>query len=83
MKKILIATAAFVVALLAFGMPHAASMLGVSSYAATKVVDAILMGLSVWSILALVAVSGGALAVVMASIKTLVVRVGKKAAIAW
>lgn len=65
------------------GLPQAASMLGVSSYAATKVVDAIMAGLSVWSIIALVATSAGSMAVVMATVKVLIKKVGRKAAIAW
>ncbi|MCW6675841.1 uberolysin/carnocyclin family circular bacteriocin [Aerococcaceae bacterium NML160702] len=64
-------------------MPNAASMLGVSTYAATKVVDAIMLGMSIWAIIGLVAVSGGAVAAVWWGVKELVKRVGRRAAIAW
>lgn len=65
------------------GFPKAASMLGVSSYAATKAVDAIMMGLSIWSVLGIVAVSGGTMAVVWYGVRSLIKRAGRRAAIAW
>lgn len=65
------------------GMPNAASMLGVSTYAATKVVDAIMAGLSIWTILALLVASGGSAAVAWTLVKSAIKRFGRKRAIAW
>lgn len=63
--------------------PHAASMLGVSTYAATKVVDAIMAGMSIWALLGIVAVSGGTMAVVWFGVKEMIKKVGRKVAISW
>lgn len=60
------------------GAPYAASMLGVSTYAATKVVDAIMAGMSIWAVAGIVAVSGGAMGVVWYGVKSLIKRVGRR-----
>ncbi|MBS4750910.1 circular bacteriocin, circularin A/uberolysin family [Granulicatella sp. zg-ZJ] len=83
MKKTLFSVIMLILGIFFVVTPDAASMLGVNTYAAMKIVDAIMAGMSIWSIIGLVAVSGGALAVVWFGVKELIQRVGKKAAIAW
>lgn len=83
MKKMkLLALASLTLGVFA-GTPLAAGMLGVSTYAATNIVNAIMAGMSIWSIIGLFAVSGGAMAVVFAGVKRLISTIGKKAAVAW
>ncbi|MFV0380838.1 MAG: hypothetical protein ACK5KR_01180 [Breznakia sp.] len=40
------------------GLPNAASMLGVSTYATTRIVDSIMVGMSIWSVLGLLSSKG-------------------------
>jgi|GEM_PF-2798972 len=83
MKKMIVAGLLLSLPVVFGGFPNAAAMLGVSATAAGKVIDAIMIGMSIWAILGLVLVSGGALAAVIASARALIVRIGKKATIAW
>lgn len=63
--------------------PELAGMLGVSTYAAKSIVDAILKGASLWTIISLILCSGGSMAVAFALIKSFIKRFGSKAAISW
>lgn len=83
MKKTLFLASILLVSLIYVGVPNAASMLGVNTYAATKVVDAIMAGMSLWSIIGLIAVSGGTLAFAWYGIKTAIYKFGRRTAIAW
>lgn len=83
MKKVLFSIVMLTLGVVFVVTPDAASMLGVNTLAAAKMVDAIMAGMSIWSVFGLFAVSGGALAVVWFGVKELIKRVGKKAAIAW
>lgn len=82
-KSFLIIILAIIGVFLIPDAPHAASMLGVSTYAATKVVDAIMAGMSIWALLGIVAVSGGTMAVVWFGVKEMIKKVGRKVAISW
>lgn len=53
-------------------IPSAASMLGVSVYSATKIVDAIFLGLSAYTILALIAAGGGFAAIALGTLRYMV-----------
>ena len=63
--------------------PQVAGMLGVSTYAAKRIVDAIMAGASVWTIITLIAVSGGSAALAWGAIKAFVKRFGAATATAW
>lgn len=63
--------------------PQVAGMLGVSTYAAKRIVDAIMAGASVWTIITLIAVSGGSAALAWTAIKAFVKRFGAATATAW
>lgn len=82
MKKFMFLASAFVF-MLTPAMPQVSAMLGVSSYAAKRIVDAIMAGASVWTLVSLLIVSGGSLAVAWALVKQFIKRFGAKAAIAW
>jgi len=84
MRKIVKMMFAFVIVSFVAGtMPNVVGMLGVSNYAATRVVDAILAGASAWTILSLIAAGGGALAIGLGLFKEIVKRVGRNVAIGW
>jgi len=72
-----------VMSIVVIDVPQAASMLGVSTYAAGKVVDAIVMGSSVVTIIALILASGGSAGIAIAGIKYMIKTFGRKTAIAW
>ena len=83
MKKIKLFTVVALALTVFVRHPLASSMLGVSTYAATKIVDAIMAGMSVWTILALIATSGGTAGIAVGTIKIMIKRLGRKTAIAW
>lgn len=64
-------------------LPSATGMLGVSSYAATKIVDAVYHGLGVWMIIGLIITGGGFMAIAIASFRRLVKKFGRRVAIAF
>ncbi len=64
-------------------LPNVVAMLGVGSYAATKVVDAIFLGLSTVQIIGIIATGGGSIVLGLALLKTLTKKLGKKAAISF
>lgn len=65
------------------GMPYLAGMLGVSNYAAKRIVDAIVAGAGIWTIIALVIASGGSAAIAFTLAKTMIKRLGTKLATTW
>lgn len=71
------------ICVLFMGLPNAAGMLGVSTHAASKIVDAIFAGMSIWTIAGLIIASGGAAGVAMLIVKKGVQTLGRKAAITW
>lgn len=84
MGKILKLIPIFVfVGMITVSVPNLAGMLGVSHYAARKVVDAIFLGLSFWTILGLIVAGGGVMAIGLGLMKSVVKRLGKKAATVW
>lgn len=83
MKKTLFLASILLVSLIYVGVPNAAGMLGVNVNAAAKVVDAIMAGMSIWSIIGLVAVSGGTLAIAWYGIKEAINRFGRRTAVVW
>lgn len=83
MKKTVFLASILLVSLIYVGVPNAAAMLGVNVKAAGAVVDAIMAGMSIWSIIGLVAVSGGTLAVAWYAIKEAANRFGRKVALGW
>lgn len=83
MKKTVFLASILLVSLIYVGVPNVVGMLGVNVKAAGAVVDAIMAGMSIWSIIGLVAVSGGTLAVAWYAVKEAVNRFGRKAGIAW
>lgn len=64
-------------------LPNVMAMLGVGVYAAQRIVDAIFVGAALWQILAIAVTCGASIGLGLAMLKTLVKRVGKKAAISW
>lgn len=64
-------------------LPQVAGMLGVSTYAAKKIVDAIMTGASIWTVVSLLIVSGGSAAVAWAAAKAFIKRFGASTAVAW
>ncbi|MFV0498557.1 MAG: circular bacteriocin, circularin A/uberolysin family [Bacilli bacterium] len=71
----------FVIAV--YGFPFVSSMLGVSTYAAKKIVDAIFIGAGFWTIVGLIAAGGGVAAIGMGFLRYMTKRLGRKATIAW
>jgi len=71
------------VMLVSGGFPDAVAMLGISHTVAMRVVDAILSGASVGTIIWMIIAGGGVLAVSMAVLRQVVARMGRRAAIAW
>lgn len=66
-----------------FQIPQVASMLGVSTYAAQKIVDAIFIGASIWKIVSLIVACGATFAFGMLMVKKLTKALGRAAAVAW
>ncbi len=64
-------------------IPQVAAMLGVGSYAATRVVDAIFLGLGTAKIIALILTCGASITFGLAMLKGLTKKLGKKAAISF
>lgn len=64
-------------------LPNVAAMLGVGSYAAQKVVDAIFLGLGTAKIIALILTCGASISFGLAVLKTLTKKLGKKAAVSF
>jgi len=71
------------VSLVSVSLPHAVGMLGVSVYAATKLVDAVMMGASIYTIIGLIVISGGAAGVAIGGIRYMIGRFGRRVAINW
>lgn len=63
--------------------PNLTGMLGLSTYTARRVVDAIMAGAAIWTILSLLLISAGSVAIALATVKFFVKRVGRHAAISW
>ncbi|MFZ7119568.1 MAG: uberolysin/carnocyclin family circular bacteriocin [Eubacteriaceae bacterium] len=64
-------------------MPNVDSMLGVSAYAARKIVDAIFAGMVIATIIGLIIAGGGVAVIGMALLKYMVKRLGRVAAVGW
>lgn len=79
MKKIF-GIVSVLICLIAISMPNLVALLGVSTYAAKKIVDAIMAAMSIWSIIGLLAVSGGSAAVAFLIAKSAIKKFGRKIA---
>jgi len=66
-----------------FTLPEITAYMGIPTYAAQKVVDAIFYGASAWTIISLIIMSGGFMAIGYYTLRKLVIDRGKAVAIAW
>lgn len=64
-------------------VPNVVSMLGVGTYAAKKIVDAIFMGSALWQLALLMVACGASISLGLLIIKKLVQIIGRTAAINW
>lgn len=64
-------------------IPSVTAMLGVGTYSATKVVDAIFLGLGTVKVLALLLSCGASVSFGLVMLKTLTKKIGKKAAVSF
>lgn len=83
MKKLLFVTLLFILCAFAGDIPQVAGMLGISIEASRKVVNAIADGATIWTVVALVAASGGSAAIAWGLVKSAIVKFGRKVAITW
>lgn len=82
MKKFMLLTTSFAL-IFVTSLPQVAGMLGVSTYAAKRIVDAVMAGASVWTIISLMAISGGSAALAWTAVRAFIKRFGAATATAW
>ncbi len=64
-------------------LPNVMAMLGVGTYAAQRIVDALFIGAATWQIIGLIVTCGTSISFGLLMLKQLTKKVGKKAAITW